>query len=302
MKILITGSHGQLGNELQDILSSGKAGIGKISDEYKNCEVVAVDIDTLDIGDYSAVESFITKEKPDVIINCAAMTNVDACETNFDTAMKANAMGPRNMAMAANKVGAKLIHVSTDYVFRGDGNTPRCEWDETGPNTVYGKSKLLGENYVREHCDKYFIVRTSWLYGLIGKNFVKTMRRLGNMNDVTTVVDDQRGNPTNANDLAYHILKLALTEEYGVYHCTGEGECSWADFAKRIMELSHCKGTVARCTTEEYSAKYPAAAPRPLYSSLRNLMLECTVGNEMRDWETALEEYIIKLDEMESNE
>lgn len=121
------------------------------------------------------------------------------------------------------------------------------------------------------------------------------------MNDVTTVVDDQRGNPTNANDLAYHILKLALTEEYGIYHCTGEGECSWADFAARIMELSGCKGTVAKCTSEEYSAKYPSAAPRPAYSSLRNLMLECTVGNEMRDWDTALQEYIIKLDEMEKN-
>lgn len=302
MKILITGSNGQLGNELASMLKTGEAGIGKISEQYKGCEVIAVDVDTLDITDCSAVDKFVNDNKPDIIINCAAMTNVDGCETNFDAAMKVNAIGPRNLAMAAEKHGAKLVHVSTDYVFQGDGNTPRCEWDETGPNTVYGKSKLLGEKYVEEFSTRCFILRTAWLYGLIGKNFVKTMRRLGNMNEVTTVVDDQRGNPTNANDLAYHILKLAITEEYGIYHCTGEGECSWADFAKLIMELSGCKGTVARCTTEEYSQKYPASAPRPLYSSLDNLMLKCTVGNEMRDWQTALKEYIIKLDEMEKNQ
>lgn len=302
MKILITGSHGQLGNELQTMLRTGEAGIGRISDKYAGCEIIAVDVEDLDITDTEAVMAFVGEKKPDIIINCAAMTNVDGCETNFDAAMKVNAIGPRNLAMAAERNGAKLVHVSTDYVFKGDGNTPRCEWDETEPNTVYGKSKLLGEKYVEEFSTRYFILRTAWLYGLIGKNFVKTMRRLGNMNDVTTVVDDQRGNPTNANDLAYHILKLALTEEYGVYHCTGEGECSWADFAALIMELSHCKGTVAKCTTEEYSAKYPAAAPRPLYSSLNNLMLKCTVGNEMRDWQTALKEYIIKLDEMEKDQ
>ena len=302
MRILITGSNGQLGNELSEMLRTGKAGIGKINEQYKDCEIIAVDVDTLDITDYSAVDKFVNSNKPDIIINCAAMTNVDGCETNFDAAMKVNAIGPRNLAMAAEKCGAKLVHVSTDYVFRGDGNTPRCEWDETGPNTVYGKSKLLGEKYVEDFSTRYFIIRTAWLYGLIGKNFVKTMRRLGNMNEVTTVVDDQRGNPTNANDLAYHILKLAITEEYGIYHCTGEGECSWAEFAALIMELSGCKGKVAKCTTQEYSQKYPASAPRPLYSSLDNLMLKCTVGNEMRDWKTALKEYITKLDEMEKNQ
>lgn len=302
MKILITGSNGQLGNELAAMLKTGEAGIGKISEQYKGCEIIAVDVDVLDITDFSAVDAFCGEHKPDIIINCAAMTNVDGCETNFEAAMKVNAIGPRNLAMAAERYGAKLVHISTDYVFKGDGSTPRCEWDTTGPNTVYGKSKLLGEKYVEQFSTRYFILRTAWLYGLIGKNFVKTMRRLGNMNEITTVVDDQRGNPTNANDLAYHILKLAVTEEYGIYHCTGEGECSWADFAAIVMELSGCKGKVAKCTTEEYSAKYPASAPRPLYSSLENLMLKCTVGNEMRDWQTALKEYIIKLDEMEKNQ
>ena len=302
MKILITGSNGQLGNELASMLKTGEAGIGKISEQYKGCEIIAVDVDVLDITDFSAVDAFCGEHKPDIIINCAAMTNVDGCETNFEAAMKVNAIGPRNLAMAAERYGAKLVHISTDYVFKGDGSTPRCEWDTTGPNTVYGKSKLLGEKYVEQFSTRYFILRTAWLYGLIGKNFVKTMRRLGNMNEITTVVDDQRGNPTNANDLAYHILKLAVTEEYGIYHCTGEGECSWADFAAMVMELSGCKGKVAKCTTEEYSAKYPASAPRPLYSSLENLMLKCTVGNEMRDWQTALKEYIIKLDEMEKNQ
>jgi dTDP-4-dehydrorhamnose reductase len=302
MKILITGSNGQLGNELASMLKTGEAGIGKISEQYKDCEVIAVDVDTLDITDYSAVDKFVSDSKPDIIINCAAMTNVDGCETNFDAAMKVNAIGPRNLAMAAEKCGSKLVHISTDYVFSGDGSTPRCEWDTVGPETVYGKSKLLGEKYVENFSKKYFIIRTAWLYGVEGNNFVKTMRRLGNTNEVTTVVDDQRGNPTNANDLAYHILKLAVTEEYGIYHCTGEGECSWAEFAALIMELSGCKGKVAKCTTQEYSQKYPASAPRPLYSSLDNLMLKCTVGNEMRDWQTALKEYITKLDEMEKNQ
>ena len=302
MKILITGSNGQLGNELASMLKTGEAGIGKISGQYKGCEVIAVDVDVLDITDYAAVDAFCADKKPDIIINCAAMTNVDGCETNFDAAIMANAIGPRNLAQASEKYGAKIVHISTDYIFSGEGNTPKCEWDEAGPQTVYGKSKFLGEKYVADFSTRYFIIRTAWLYGLVGNNFVKTIRRLGNMNKVTTVVDDQIGNPTNANDLAYHILKLAVTEEYGIYHCTGEGECSWADFAALVMELSGCKGRVEKCTTEEYSAKYPASAPRPLYSSLDNLMLRCTVGNEMRDWQTALKEYIIKLDEMEKNQ
>ena len=294
MKLLITGSKGQLGNELLTILKNGCAEIGPISDAYKDAEVIGVDVDELDITDTAAVQAFVENERPDVILNCAAMTNVDGCETMFDVAMKVNAIGPRNLAAAATAVGAKLIHVSTDYVFAGNGTTPYCEWEPCAPNTVYGKSKRLGEEYVLMQCARSFVVRTAWLYGYVGNNFVKTMLRLGAERDRLTVVADQRGNPTSANDLAYHMLKLALTDEYGVYHCTNEGECSWCDFARRIMEKSGRACEVAPCT----SAEYPSKTPRPAYSLLNNLMLACTVGNEMRPWEDALDMYLKNLEGM----
>lgn len=302
MKILITGAYGQLGNELADILKKGKSEIGAISEQYQGAEVVAVDMDRLDISDDAQVQAFVSEVKPDVIFNCAAMTNVDACETAFETAMKANAIGPRNMAAAAEKAGAKLIHVSTDYVFRGDAKTPYCEWDECAPNTVYGKSKLLGERYVAAFSTRYFIVRTSWLYGYVGNNFVKTMRRLGKSKEAISVVSDQRGNPTNANDLAHHLLAIALTQEYGIYHCTGEGECSWYDFASKIMALSGLSCSVNPCTTEQFAQQTAQATPRPAFSSLNNLMLKSTVGNEMRSWEPALATYIEKLEKMENEQ
>ncbi len=292
MKLLITGSYGQLGNELLTILKNGRAEIGAISPAYEGAQVIGVDADTLDITDAAAVKAFVERERPDVIINCAAMTNVDGCETMFDTAMKVNALGPRNLGAAANAVGAKLIHVSTDYVFAGNGTVPYCEWDPTAPNTVYGKSKALGEQYAMMQCPRTFVVRTAWLYGYVGHNFVKTMLKLGAERDRLTVVADQRGNPTSANDLAYHLLKLALTEEYGVYHCTNEGECSWYDFACRIMEKGGRACEVAPCTT----AEYPSKTPRPAYSSLNNLSLQCTVGNEMRPWEEALDMYLENLE------
>lgn len=299
MKIMITGSKGQLGNELQTILKTGKSDIGVIDGAYKGCDVLAVDVDELDITNSAAVDVFFGENRPDLVINCAAMTNVDGCEKALEAAMSVNALGPRNLARASEKYGAKLVHVSTDYVFGGDGSVPYCEWDIPAPNTVYGKSKLLGEQYVRENCSKYFIFRTSWLYGLIGKNFVKTMRRLGETKEEISVVCDQRGNPTNANDLAHHILKAAVTEQYGVYHCTGEGECSWYDFAVKIMELSGLKCKVKSVTTAEYEKMVPGAAPRPAFSSLNNLMLKATVGNEMREWLSALETYINKLNNSE---
>lgn len=293
MRILITGCRGQLGNELQSIIKSGKSEIGAQPKEICEADVIPVDIDELDITDLSAVEKFVTENKPDVIINSAAMTNVDGCETMQDVAFKVNAIGVRNLAMAAKKIGAKLIHVSTDYVFAGDGTKPYIEWDTVNPQSAYGASKALGEKYALSFNDKTFIVRTSWLYGYIGKNFVKTVRRVIREKGAITVVNDQRGNPTNANDLAHHILKLALTEEYGIYHCTGNGECSWYDFAKKIAEYSGFCDVVKPCTTEEY----PSPTKRPAYSSLRNLALECSVGDEMRDWQVALEEYISKVED-----
>lgn len=297
MKVMITGSKGQLGNELISIIKSGSSEIGKIPDEYKDCEIIAVDIDVLDISDLSATEKFIETSKPDIIINCAAMTNVDGCETMKDVAFKVNALGVRNLSMAAKKIGAKFIHVSTDYVFAGNGKTPYIEYDVINPQSVYGASKALGEKYALAFNDKTFIVRTSWLYGYIGKNFVKTVRRVIKERGSITVVNDQRGNPTNANDLAHHLLKLGVTEEYGIYHCTGEGECSWYDFAAKIAEYSGYENAVFPCTTEEYNSKYNVPTKRPEYSSLMNMALMCTVGNEMRNWETALQEYISKVED-----
>lgn len=253
MKILITGSKGQLGNELKDIINKGYSEIGKVSKVIKNSQVFDLDVDKLDITDLNSVKNVLDTIKPDVVINCAAATNVDGCESDEDFAFKVNALGPRNLAIVCEEMGAKLVQVSTDYVFSGVGEKPLTEYDLTAPYSVYGKTKLLGENYVREFCSKYYIVRTAWLYGYVGHNFVYTMRRLGKEKDSINVVNDQIGNPTHANDLAYHILKLIETDEY----------------------------------------KTPAK--RPEYSSLDNMMLRNTVGDEMRNWQDAIKSFIENL-------
>ena len=292
MKILITGSNGQLGNELQKIVSTGKAEIGSVSEEIKNAEVFAMDVDILDITNLEQVKKVLNEVKPDVVINCAAATNVDGCEANQDLAFKINSLGPRNLAMVAEELGAKIVQVSTDYVFSGVGETPLKECDLVAPVSVYGETKLLGEEFVRDFSTKYYIVRTAWLYGYVGHNFVYTMMKLGKDRDTLNVVNDQLGNPTHANDLAYHIFKLIQTEEYGVYHCTGKGECSWYNFASEIMKLSGRNCTVNPCTSEEYKSMYPNSADRPAYSSLDNMMLRCTIGDEMRDWKDALKTFM----------
>ena len=290
MKILITGSKGQLGSQIIHMINKGKSELGEISSQYKSSEVIGVDVDDLDITNLEAVQNFVYKLKPDVIINAAAYTNVDACENNEDIAFKVNAHGTRNLAIASEKVGARIIHISTDYVFEGNGNVPYREYDITNPVSVYGKTKLAGENFVRELSSRYFILRTSWLYGYNGNNFVKTILKAGKEKGHLDVVNDQRGNPTNAEDLSHHILKLALSEEYGTYHCTANGECSWYDFACKIIEYAGIKCTVSPMT----SSQLTRAAKRPTYSSLDNMMLRCTVGDEMREWEEALKMFIKK--------
>jgi dTDP-4-dehydrorhamnose reductase len=292
MKILITGCKGQLGNELLNIIENGRAEIGEISNIIKESEVIALDVDELDITNLLEIKKKITNLRPDVVINCAAATNVDDCEINGDFAFRVNSLGPRNLAIACNEASAKLVQVSTDYVFSGAGDKPLTEYDLTAPNSVYGKTKLLGESYVSEFSSKYFIVRTAWLYGHVGHNFVYTIRRLGKDKDIINVVNDQKGNPTHANDLAYHILKLIETEEYGIYHCTGKGECTWYEFAKVIIELLGEKCEVKPCASDEYTT----IAKRPPYSSLDNMMLRSTVGDEMREWKDAIKSFICKLD------
>ncbi len=284
MKILITGAKGQLGTEIAKCFDRGYTELGTPHVLKEKNDIRLIDIDELDISDIDAVRNIMQAERYDAVINCAAYTNVNKCETDRITAFKANAIGPRNLAIVSEEIGAKLIHVSTDYVFAGNGDTPYVEWDICAPQSVYGKTKYLGEEYVKQFSTKYFIVRTAWLYGYYGNNFVKTMLKIAAEKGACRVVCDQRGNPTNAADLAHHIIKLLPTSEYGIYHGTGSGECSWYEFTKEIVKLSGIDATVSPCTTEEY----PTPAKRPAYSSLENMMFAATVGDEFRPWQEAL--------------
>ncbi|MEG2745735.1 MAG: dTDP-4-dehydrorhamnose reductase [Gordonibacter sp.] len=295
MKILITGGNGQLGTELQRILKDGKAEIGTIPSAYSDAEVVATDYSILDVTNREAVLNFVADSCFDLIINCAAITNVDGCENDSKTAFLVNGQGPSYLSEAADNIGAKIVHISTDYVYSGLDSRPRIESDEPNPLSVYGSSKLAGERAVLDGCEKHFVIRTAWLYGYVGKNFVKTMMSLGEKFKEITVVNDQFGNPTSANDLAYGILCIAQTDNYGIYHCTNEGTCSWFDFATTIMQKANLDCKVVGCTSEEYLAKNPASAKRPAYSSLVNKHLEDTIGNKMRPWQDALDTYFENL-------
>lgn len=278
MKIVITGAKGQLGTGLINQLKN-----------VEGVDVIPTDRDDLNIIDINSVDEFLLNSKPDVVINCAAHTAVDLCETDVENAYKINAVGPRNLAIVCEKIGAKLVQVSTDYVFDGNGNRPYREDDITCPNSIYGTSKLMGENFVREFCSKYFIVRTAWLYGE-GNNFVRTMLKLAETNKELNVVNDQFGSPTSTTDLAKAIIDLMTTEHYGVYHGTCEGQCSWYDFAKKIFEIKNIDIKVNPVTSEEF--KRPA--PRPAYSVLDNFMFKLVNLNSFRNWEESLKEYLDK--------
>ena len=276
MRIIITGANGQLGLELSKQLSRNK--------EY---EVICTDIEELNIVDINSVNKVISKYKPDVVINCAAHTAVDLCETDIENAYKINAIGPRNLAIACEKVNAKFVQVSTDYVFDGNIDRPYREDDNTCPNSIYGSSKLMGEKFTKEFCSRYFIVRTAWLYGE-GNNFVRTMLKLSETNKEINVVNDQFGSPTSTVDLAKAIIELIHTEHYGTYHGTCEGKCSWYDFAQKIFEIRNIDIKVNPVTSEEYKR----TAPRPTYSVLDNFMLKLVGLNSFRNWEDALIEYL----------
>ncbi|MGL5641295.1 MAG: dTDP-4-dehydrorhamnose reductase [Paraclostridium sp.] len=276
MKVLITGSNGQLGLELSKQLH--------VISSY---DVIKTDRENLNILDFKSVNDAITRENPDIVINCAAHTAVDLCENDIENAYKINALGPRNLAIACEKIGSKFVQVSTDYVFDGSGKRPYREDDMTCPNSIYGTSKLMGEKFTKKFCSKYFIVRTAWLYG-DGNNFVKTMLKLSETNNELNVVDDQFGSPTSTVDLAKAIIELMNTEYYGTYHGTCEGQCSWYDFAKKIFELKNIDIKVNPVTSEEF--KRPA--PRPAYSVLDNFMFKLVGLNSFRNWEESLAEYL----------
>ena len=286
-KVLITGASGQLGQAIYGLL--------KNNPKYELYLTSGHEIDdgivkTLDITDKEAVETLILNITPNIIINCAAMTAVDLCESEEDRAYEINSLGPKYLADSAEKVGAKLVHVSTDYVYDGQASEPYIEKAQTNPLSVYGRSKLLGENYVLESCPKSFVVRTAWLYGQ-GKNFVNTMLRLADEGKSIRVVSDQIGTPTSALELARAIVVIMDTDIYGIYHATCEGYTSWYEFVLEIFKLAGKKVEVEAIT----SLDYPTPARRPMYSVLDNKRLRELHGYYMKDWKEALKEFFENL-------
>lgn len=287
-KILVTGCNGQLGRAIRKEYAASDV-------EFINTDVVEGEgVVSLDITDIDAVLKLVRAEKPDVIINCAAHTNVDKCEEQWDLAYKINAIGPRNLSIAATEADAKMIHVSTDYVFEGNGTRPYTEFDAPNPVSAYGKTKLEGENFVREFAKKHFILRTAWLYG-DGKNFVKTMLALAENHDELNVVCDQVGTPTSAVELAKMIHYLEGTENYGTFHATCEGDTNWADFAEAIFKRAGKNVKVNHVTSKQYKEMNPASANRPAYSILEDYMIKLTSDFVMADWQDALDVYMKEL-------
>ena len=277
-KLLITGAAGQLGQAL--VLSAGRQG----------WEVVATDVHELNITDPQAVMRELSRRRPEVVINAAAATRVDDLESAPDAALLVNALGPRNLAVACRRLGTKLIHLSTDYVFDGAKLGPYVEWDATGPLSVYGRSKLLGEEWVRQQCPDHFIVRTAWLYGVPGPNFVTAILARGRSlapDGELKVVQDQRGTPTSTLALAPQLLALAATEAFGTYHATCQGETTWYEFAGLILKAAGITVRVTPCTT----AEFPRPAPRPANSVLENRLLQVAGLDRMPAWQAAFQEF-----------
>ncbi len=270
MKILITGANGMLGQDLCATLKK------------ENFDVIATDVDNLDITDKKAVEKFFEENSADYIVHCAAYTNVDGAEANPELAERINVTGTKNLAIAAKKYDIPIIAISTDYVFDGSGTSPYTPDCKTCPISVYGKTKLGGELAIQENCTKYYILRTSWLYGLHGKNFVETMIKLSQTNDKLKVVDDQVGCPTWTMELVNVIVRVIKENfKYGIYHTCGGGSTSWYGFTKEIFRLAGITTPVSPCTTEEF----PRPAKRPKYSIMDN-------GGLCRDWREALSDYM----------
>jgi dTDP-4-dehydrorhamnose reductase len=277
-KLVITGAAGQLGRALVEC--GGRQG----------WEVAATDVPELDITDPQAVWGELSRQRPEVVINAAAATRVDDLESDPDGAILVNGLGPRNLAVACRRLGLKLIHLSTDYVFDGAKAGPYVEWDATGPLSVYGRSKLLGEEWVRQQCPDHFIVRTAWLYGLPGPNFITAiLARARNLapGGELKVVHDQRGTPTSALALAPQLLALAATEAFGTYHATCQGETTWYEFACLILSAAGITVRVTPCTTEEF----PRPAPRPANSVLANRLLQVAGLDCMPTWQAAYQQF-----------
>lgn len=279
MHIYIIGSKGMLGYALRTVL-------------LQQHKVTGLDLPEFDFTVLPKLKSVLFNHQPDLIINAAAYTDVDGCENNIDHAFAVNALGPRNLAVLCNELNIPLVHISTDYIFDGTGNTPYKEWDRPNPLSIYGKSKLLSEQYIRELTNKYYILRTSWLYGENGKNFVDTMLRLSRELDEINIVNDQVGSPTYAVDLAQSISELILEPSYGIYHITNSGTCSWYEFTLEIFKQAGIKGVkVKPITTKEINRP----APRPKYSVLDNYIWRLQGKKPLRHYKEALGDYLKSL-------
>ena len=282
MNILVTGANGQLGNEMQ-----------VLARETLQHTYFFTDVQELDICDEQAVYAYVSEHKIDIIVNCAAYTAVDKAEDNVELCDKLNNIAPGYLARAAQANGAAMIQVSTDYVFDGTAHIPYTEEEPTCPASVYGSTKLAGEQNVMDHCEKAMVIRTAWLYSIYGNNFVKTMIRLGQERDSLGVIFDQIGTPTYANDLAQAIF-AAINKGVvrGIYHFSDEGVCSWYDFTIAIHRLAG----IASCKVKPlHTADYPAKAPRPHYSVLDKTKIKDTFGIEIPHWEESLKRCINQL-------
>ena len=277
--VLITGILGQLGFDLAKELT--KRGV----------EYIAPSLEELELTTEAGAKNFILDKKPDVVAHCAAYTAVDKAEAEAELAITVNGMGTRWVAEAAREVGAKMIYISTDYVFGGDGKTPYEVQDEKKPVNVYGRSKLLGEDAVTAIVDKHFIVRTSWVFGINGHNFIKTMLRLGETHKTLRVVNDQIGSPTYTVDLAKLLADMLATDKFGIYHATNEGFCSWAEFAQEIFNQAGLDVAVEGIPTIEY----PTPARRPFNSRLSKKSLDEAGFNRLPTWQDALTRYLAEL-------
>lgn len=271
MKILITGSKSQLAREVYKKLI------------YLGKKPVALTKGELDIVDYDKVWSTLHELQPEIVINCGAYTNIDLCEENQELAFKINSLGPKNLAIATYDLDATLIHISSDYVFPGNAKKPYREYDKADPKTIYGKSKLFGEELVKAHNPRHFILRTSWLYGG-GNNFLSAMLRGARERDELYVADDQIGTPTPIYELSRLICQLMSTCLYGTYHASCNGSCSWYEFASTIFEYANLDVKLKKISTEELCP----LAPHPPYSVLDNYMLDLLNLNSFNDWKTAL--------------
>ena len=281
MKILVTGYNGQLGFDVVKEL------------EIRNIQCKGVDMADFDITDENAVADYVKNYAPDAVVHCAAYTAVDRAEDDREKCEAVNVRGSENLARVCGEIGAKMVYISTDYVYGGRGETPFEPTDETAPCNTYGETKLAGEQAVKKYCEKYFIIRTSWVFGINGGNFVKTMLRLAETHDTLTVVADQIGSPTYTPDLARLICDMVVTEKYGTYHGTNENYCSWCEFAQAIMNTAGKSTVVLPTTTAEYGAK----ADRPLNSRLSKKCLDDAGFDRLPTWQNALERYIAQLSE-----